>query len=59
MGLKDLVLPLAVGVVLVYVYRGDESVDPGEVTCDGDPLVFDEKVIVVTGGFRGGLCEGS
>ena len=49
MGLKHLVWPLAVAVVVVEWW----SVDPGPLTCGGQSLVLGGKVVVVTGGCRG------
>ena len=53
MGLKHLVWPLAVAVLVVYVLQEDESVDPGPLTCGGQAPVLGGKVVVVTGGCRG------
>ena len=54
MGVKHLLMPLAVGVLVVYVYHEDESVDPGQLTCEAPgALQMRDKVMVVTGGCRG------
>ena len=49
---RHLLIPLAVGVLLLYVYQTDETADPGELSCGGR-LEVEEKVVVVTGGCRG------
>ena len=49
---RHLVFPLAVGLLLLYVYQTDETEDPGELSCGGR-LEVREKVVLVTGGCRG------
>ena len=53
MAVKHYLVPLLVSVALLYIYKTDETRDPGVLTCNNDKLQLEDKVVLVTGANRG------